>query len=486
VCKLKYLSERRYLIFVLLSYLIAILIFWDFVVDDAYISFVYSKNLITGNGLTYNGMLVEGYSNFLWTVLIAPFLWFGIDPIIVARTLSILSSILILLMLDDLIKKFLPGISNARIALVLTTVTLCSTISAWTVGGLETIFFAFLVLFFLYVEIGKTRQAGYLSPLIVLMLSFTRPEGAMFFPILIAYRLYCSRRIDRELMLSMFLFILPFSLFLVWRFQTYGYFLPNTAFIKIHTSLWTIGLAFEWLINFFVLRPFFTFVLLVSIGILAIEKKLMDQQWILVLMIVAAFMAFVLYAGRDWMPFHRFLAPLVPIFALIMAKSFHRFQSGVPGIVFIALIGANGLFELYVSTTVYQGQITDFGRYTQGLLDAGTMIKQETDRYSIIAVEDSGALAYSSERTAIDILGLNNEYIAHHPDLDIAEYTLSFDPEIVQLHLERLSSGGFVGSKDSRVSEIIINDPQFLACYYLFEEWLDNPYMPYIFFRSCD
>ncbi|MEE2886561.1 MAG: hypothetical protein VX951_03930, partial [Planctomycetota bacterium] len=45
-------------------------LFWT--CDDAFISFRYSDNLIEGKGLRYNAVeKVEGYSNFLWTILIA-------------------------------------------------------------------------------------------------------------------------------------------------------------------------------------------------------------------------------------------------------------------------------------------------------------------------------------------------------------------------------------------------------------------------------
>src|SRR5262245_34549479 len=47
--------------------------FW-FVTDDAYISFRYARNLAHGFGLRYNvteNPPVEGYSNFLWTLLCA-------------------------------------------------------------------------------------------------------------------------------------------------------------------------------------------------------------------------------------------------------------------------------------------------------------------------------------------------------------------------------------------------------------------------------
>src|SRR4051794_35154349 len=43
-------------------------------VDDAYISFRYARNLADGFGLVFNpGEQVEGFSNLLWTLLLTPF-----------------------------------------------------------------------------------------------------------------------------------------------------------------------------------------------------------------------------------------------------------------------------------------------------------------------------------------------------------------------------------------------------------------------------
>ena len=42
------------------------------VVDDALISFRYAVNLVEGRGLVFNpGERVEGYTNFLWTIVLA-------------------------------------------------------------------------------------------------------------------------------------------------------------------------------------------------------------------------------------------------------------------------------------------------------------------------------------------------------------------------------------------------------------------------------
>src|SRR6185437_4110074 len=49
--------------------------------DDSFISFRYARNLAHGNGLVWNvGERVEGYTNFLWTVIAAGAIRAGLHP----------------------------------------------------------------------------------------------------------------------------------------------------------------------------------------------------------------------------------------------------------------------------------------------------------------------------------------------------------------------------------------------------------------------
>ncbi|MGQ9706273.1 MAG: hypothetical protein ACUVWP_04625 [bacterium] len=53
----------------ILIFIIQVLFYYGFFVDDAFISLRYAKNLVDGYGLNFNrdgSPLVEGYSNFLW------------------------------------------------------------------------------------------------------------------------------------------------------------------------------------------------------------------------------------------------------------------------------------------------------------------------------------------------------------------------------------------------------------------------------------
>src|SRR5512143_3549420 len=62
---------------------------YNFVTDDAYISFVYSRNLAEHGELSFNlGHPVEGYTNFLWTFVLGLLMVFGIQPELSSRVLG--------------------------------------------------------------------------------------------------------------------------------------------------------------------------------------------------------------------------------------------------------------------------------------------------------------------------------------------------------------------------------------------------------------
>ena len=63
----------------------------DFRIDDAYITFSFSKNLAHGHGPIFSfGERVEGYSNFLWMVVLAvPYLLGATDACAFARVVSL-------------------------------------------------------------------------------------------------------------------------------------------------------------------------------------------------------------------------------------------------------------------------------------------------------------------------------------------------------------------------------------------------------------
>jgi arabinofuranosyltransferase len=58
--------------------------------DDAFISFRYAENLVQGHGLVFNiGEWVEGYTNLLWTLMMAGLMALGGEPVIGSTMLGL-------------------------------------------------------------------------------------------------------------------------------------------------------------------------------------------------------------------------------------------------------------------------------------------------------------------------------------------------------------------------------------------------------------
>ena len=98
----------------LLGGLILVLGLWAysnrFVQDDAYISFRYADNLVHGLGLVWNpGERVEGYTNFLWVLIIATGLKLGLSAPVVAVTVGLLLFPLGLFLLYQISLRVLEG-----------------------------------------------------------------------------------------------------------------------------------------------------------------------------------------------------------------------------------------------------------------------------------------------------------------------------------------------------------------------------------------
>ena len=79
---------------------LGILVVLEFVKDDAYISFRYAHNFVKGQGLVFNpGERLEGYTNFLWTLLLVPFEALGWDLFQVCEVLGTIISIGVIVLL---------------------------------------------------------------------------------------------------------------------------------------------------------------------------------------------------------------------------------------------------------------------------------------------------------------------------------------------------------------------------------------------------
>src|SRR5262249_30342269 len=110
----------------------------EFVVDDAAITYAYSINLAHGAGpvLRAGGERVEGYSNFLWMLLLALGVRLGADVFLLARVLGALLGLTLILGVAEL-SAALRGRRSLVDALPALFAATLTPVSYWCMSGLE-------------------------------------------------------------------------------------------------------------------------------------------------------------------------------------------------------------------------------------------------------------------------------------------------------------------------------------------------------------
>ena len=158
---------------------------FNFVTDDAFISFVYAKNLVEHGALVFNlGERVEGYTNFLWTLIVAAGLALKIPAELSSRVLGTLCGILTMFYLATVLRKLRADKESLWDSVSAWILAGIPGYACWSSGGLETQLFALFCTLSLgqYLQAILDEENGNRAPLwqigITLGLAaLTRPEG---------------------------------------------------------------------------------------------------------------------------------------------------------------------------------------------------------------------------------------------------------------------------------------------------------------------
>jgi hypothetical protein len=413
-------DPRPYLVIITIAFLIHANHFRYHIVDDAFTSFRYAQNLIDGYGLVYNpGERVEGYTNFLWTLIIACFMKIGFSPEPVSQILGTISGgigIILLFLLSSLIapkNKFLN-----LIAPLFLSVNSCYAV--WSTAGMETTFFTVLVLLgatrYVY-EIQNKREMP-LSSVIFGIASLTRFEGLLFFGITFIYQaiLVIKKRIlPKTLLVSLLLFFSIFLPYYIWRYTYYGWPLPNTFYAKVGsgTDQYIRGLNY-------IKKFLFEFSGWIFLMILLVFRKI--SIYILYLLLITfSYLLYVIYIGGDGLSIYRFMVPILPFLYLLFKEgivSLYEIVSKKKALVVTLIIVSIG-----ASLTVKNSFLNASDRglklvnleaiNTKGWTMVGKWLAKNALKGESVALIPAGAIPYYSKLYTIDMVGLNDLNIGH-------------------------------------------------------------------------
>jgi hypothetical protein len=404
-----------------------------FLVDDAFISFRYARNLIDGHGLVFNpGERVEGYTNFLWVLLMAACMKAGLSAEILSNVIGIASGTTILLVMAGLGARS-GGWSDPWIWIAPMALAVNRTFGAWSTGGLETQFFALLVLAANVRYLGERRKEApypWGSALLFALAALTRPEGIMFFgaaAILFGIDTFLLRRRP----LASFsvwagIFGIIVATHMAWRHAYYGHLLPNTYYAKV-SGLWIDQAAAY--IDYF-MGDHLMYSLLPLPVLLILWRR--EEVTILFVTILAAFTAYLLYIGGGHFEFRLMTFVLPYIFWLFQEAVREGVRRGwgirlgrrgaaAIGMVVTLMIVVGSYFPHRLdyrdarrgvsrleSMRRYAARRTEEGRFLASLVEKGYLRGDE-----LTAVTGAGALPYYSGLPVLDFFGLNDERIAH-------------------------------------------------------------------------
>lgn len=210
------------------------------VCDDSFISLRYAQNLVDGHGLVYNaGEHVEGYTNLLWTLLLAGLLAAGLDPLRAAELPGLAAYAWLALVLGRHSWREARSRATPFLPLAAGFVLVSPDFQIWATGGLETMLFTALAvqaLLLTRAQPARDRRslaAGGLLGLLVL----TRPDGLLFAAAGVwSWWLPRSRMASRERRRHALLTLLPvllvLAVWLPWKLVYYGELLPTAFYSK--------------------------------------------------------------------------------------------------------------------------------------------------------------------------------------------------------------------------------------------------------------
>lgn len=451
--------KKHHVVYVAVAIIVLLIlaIFPKWVVDDAFISFRYAYNFINYGEFTYNigENPVEGYTGILMPLGIALGLNLGITPKLMSHLIGILSFLVVLITLHNILTRFCSR-SFIYLSMLFLFVT-APFIYTHVFSGLETLpFIALLLVSSLQLHtIISLRSSSFVHysaiALSLFALSLCRPEGAIYTIIVMcilsgtALLRITSRR--KFVISSLFFLILPGIFYFVWRWQYYGYLLPNTFYAKQDASF--VYRSFSDLKFFCKEYLFLPAVFVVSTCMVyrdkTIAKHQQKQQFLktndlltLGSLILFGIIIVVQYLrsnlGMDYS--YRFYAPLYPIalvlFGWILSASYETarlIRQSKPLLHIAIILGLCVTLLIQVAFHMnwllskempfalnYKTRLAEMhhvvGRYIK---------KQLPDSEWLIVHNDAGVIPYYSELKTIDFGGLNDEFLAHNKKASIED-----------------------------------------------------------------
>lgn len=376
--------------------------------DDSYITYRYSINLATGNGLVFNTYeRADSASSLSYTLILAAFYLCGITNLeVVAVIIGLLSAVgvsyFVYRSIFEVTKQVFVGYLFGFL------IGIHGFISGWAISGMETVFFTFLVTAFIYSYFFSKKSAVILQTILLGLILLTRMEGILliavwFFAEIINNRTQVKQKFWMRLGSQCVVLGIIFVGIYGFKYIYYG-------------SIVSTAVAFKRIATYYLPNPMniifvwggTSFFVMVLAGYSLIHVKF-KKYWSLFLYMILS--GFSLFFGphSDGARYSVHLLPIVMIFAGMGATYLYKINKHtLVVIIAVVLIVLQTLASTFV-VRMYMQKLAA-GQACRSAL--GTYVAATSSSGQFILAGDLGMVAYRAEdQEFIDISGLTSKNI---------------------------------------------------------------------------
>jgi hypothetical protein len=414
---------------------------------------------MNGNGLVYNkGEYVEGYTNFLWTIITAPFTKIGlIDVSIFSSMFGLIFSISNILMIALISMQFNGDLAKYLKYLIFLPplfLALDDSIAFWAIGGMEFPLYTLFILGIIYNYFKLNEDSKHIFYLMIFLMlcTLTRPEGNMIFAFTVVHLLLYRKSIKnfkKTVIILLVLYALFCAAYYGFKYSFYGQLIPNTFYAKGVTDIkMNLVLGTKYLALCIGTRLYiFIFILFIPF-----KKAFKEFKMSFLIIFSLIYVIYLIMVGGDWMIANRFFVPILPMLYILSVIGFINVIIKIQGYYknenkvlkfgnVLAVILSVLLFVITLIFLEYNQLIIkdNNAKYEMQWSMFGKWLKNNVSPETVIAVGPAGKIPYYSELYTIDMWGLNNSYIAKtdskrlqagHKKFNF-EYVLSLNPEFI-------------------------------------------------------
>ena len=391
-----------------------------YAVDDAYIGFRFLDNWLNNQGLVFNPQeRVEGYTNFLWLVVLAPLRLLGISAETAALVVNLVCLMIVAYSCYVSVRKLVDS-NNSLAVTVWALLAGYGSFTFWLTAGMEPLLMTAL-LCWANMEVLRQQRINAKAALLFSAAVLTRPDAALFaviaFVFYFPYKSIRDRKAILDYIYNAAIFALPLIFHLLWRWSYYGELLPNTYYAKMHPDS-GLMLRFGWAyFERFLWAGGAVFIILVATGLLT--KSLWSRFCLMLTAQVFLFCLYIIKVGGDYMLYFRFFIPLIPILSILSAIMIidlvaSRCERATQASLFTSI----AVIALSLAMTISLTQSSDMGQ-APGVRQAhkdneifSAWLSDVLPDNTVLAMNLVGLVPYRTGFKTIDMLGLTDKHIA--------------------------------------------------------------------------